>query len=496
MDPFGKIQPGMESAIRDVTSRLYHIANTQNTEAEDVGATPAEDEGPNIIGRKGFVHVERTGGVWFMVNAEGERFVPTGMNHVGPMSRFAPYNRDFWIDKFGPRLFSASGHIDWHGPGVKKWLDRIAKDHKDYGFNTLAFHHPPTMPSEYCNQLKLYYFGKMRMSHVHARRARTMSPDKKFPDVFDPTWLANLDRHVERFTARHKNAKYLLGYSYDDLPAYTIHNLERRIEGFEHHPWILDIISKPGLTEGKSVWIDVLKEQYPSAAGAGDMYGLVISDWDEFARVTEWGLPKDPAHGFADQAMMNARIIEAYLKAHHDAIRKHDPNHLILGDKIQNARPQPDWVWEIVKEYVDVIVIQDYDFFTPEHERKLRHIYSVTGRPIINGDHSYGVLRPHMHAVKGVKVDSAEAKGQEYATYLRGIMNLPFMLGWQTCGYLETWEGTSDATGKQQTGYFDPFGQPIKEALSHVKAANGQAVQWHERAESLDDVYSDRRRQQ
>jgi hypothetical protein len=183
-------------------------------------------------------------------------------------------------------------------------------------------------------------------------------------------------------------------------------------------------------------------------------------------------------------------------RAHHDAIRKHDPNHLILGDKIQNARPQPDWVWEIVKEYVDVIVIQDYDFFTPEHERKLRHIYSVTGRPIINGDHSYGVLRPHMHAVKGVKVDSAEAKGQEYATYLRGIMNLPFMLGWQTCGYLETWEGTSDATGKQQTGYFDPFGQPIKEALSHVKAANGQAVQWHERAESLDDVYSDRRRRQ
>ena len=496
MDPFGKIHPGMESAIRDVTSRLYHIADAQNTEAEEVGTAPAaEDEDPNIIGRKGFVHVERIDGVWFMVNADGERFVPTGMNHVGPMSRFAPYNRDFWLEQFGPELLTAPGRINWQGPGVKRWLERIAKDHKDYGFNTLAFHHPHTMPTEYCNELELYYFGKMRMSHVHARRARTMSRDKKFPDVFDPAWVTKLDEHVESFTSRHKNAKYLLGYSYDDLPAYTIHNLERRIAGFEHHPWILDIISKPGLTKGKSVWIDILKERYPSAAGAADIYGVSAAEWTDFGDVTEWGLPKHPKQGFSDQAMMNAKIVEAYLKAHHDAIRRHDPNHLILGDKIQNARPQPDWVWEIVKKYVDVIVIQDYDFFTPEHEEKLRHVYSVTGKPIINGDHSYGVLRPNMRSVKGVRVESAEVKGQEYATYLRGIMNLPFMLGWQTCGYLETWEGTADSTGKQQTGYFDPYGKPIEEALVHVKAANEQAAQWHERAGTLNDVYSNRRRQ-
>ncbi len=179
-----------------------------------------------------------------------------------------------------------------------------------------------------------------------------------------------------------------------------------------------------------------------------------------------------------------------------DSLSSQDPNHRIPGDKIQNQHPQPEWVWEIVKKYVAVIVIQDDDFFTPEHEKKLRRIYSVAGKPIINGDHSQGVLRPNMHDVKGVRVDSAEAKGQEYATYLKGIMDLPFMLGWQTCGYLETWNGTADDTGKQQTGYFDPFGEPVKEALLHAKAASQQAVRWHERAGSLDDVYSNRRRQQ
>ncbi len=476
---------------------VAHAAEDNQAQIQEIKPTRTsqpEGQNTNIIGNKGYVHVENIDGVWFMIDGEGTRFVPTGMNHVGPMSRFAPYNKDHWIQQFGEGIFSPQGRINWQGPEVKKWMQQIAEDHKDYGFNTLAFHHPHTMPTAYFNELELYYVGKLRMSHVHARRARTLSPDKKFPDVFDPQWVHNLDTFVNTFTAKHKDSKYLLGYSYDDLPAYTIHSLGRRINGFEHHPWVIDIISKPDLTEGKRVWIDILKKQYVSAAEAGDMYGLSILDWSDFDGVRQWGLPKDPQQGFADQALMNAKIIEAYLKAHHDAIRRHDPNHLILGDKISNHRPQPAWVWNIVKKYVDVILIQDYNFFTPQHEEKLRNIYAQTGKPIINGDHAYGALRPHMKKVKGVPVDSVHEKGQEYAVYLKGILNLPFMLGWQTCGYLETWTGTTDATGKEQTGYFDPFGKPIKEALVHVKVANEQAVLWHERAGSLSNVYSQKRR--
>jgi hypothetical protein len=453
-----------------------------------------EHDVPGLLGNAGFVHVEREDGIWYMVNGGGERFIPTGMNHVGPMHRFAPYNKDFWVEIFGPETLTKGGQPDWSGPGVKRWMERIAKDHLDNGFNTLAFHHPMTMPTEYCNELGLYYFGKMKMSHVNPKRAPKMSPDGKYPDVFSPAWIRKLDAYTKNYTARHKDSKYLLGYTFEDLPAYTIHHLERRITKFEHHPWIIDIISKPGLTPGKQAWIEILRQQYPTAAKAAAMYQLDVSDWTDLREVTQWPLPKDPKQGFADQALMNAKIVEAYLVAHHDALRKHDPNHLIFGDKIQNARPQPDWVWEIVRKYVDVILIQDYDFFTPEHEKKLRHIHNLTGKPIINGDHSYGVLRPNMTAVKGIKVASAEEKGQQYATYLRGILNLPFMLGWQTCGYLETWEGTADATGKQQTGYFDPFGEPIEEALSHAREANAQATEWHEQAGTLENVYSSKLR--
>lgn len=455
--------------------------------------TVTQQEQPDLLGRKGFVHVELIDGVWFMVNADGERFIPTGMNHVGPMHRFAPYNREHWLKEFGPEVFK-NGRVDFQGPGVKRWMEQIAKDHKDNGFNTLAFHHPMTMPTEYFNELGLYYIGKVKKSHVNAKRARKMSRDGKYPDVFNDAWLAELDTFVKNYTARHKDSKYLLGYTFEDLPAYSIHHLEKRITNFEHHPWIMDIISRPGLTLGKQAWIDVLREQYPTATKAAAMYQLNVSDWTGFGGVTEWPLPVDQKQGFADQQKMSAKIVETYLMGYHDALRNHDPNHLIFGDKIQNQRPQPDWVWGIVKKYVDVVLIQDYDFFTPGHTRKLRHIHELTGKPIMNGDHSYGVLRPNMKAVKGVKVASAEAKGQQYAKYLKGIMKLPFMVGWQTCGYLETWTGTADATGKQQTGYFDPFGKPINEALAHAKAANEQAVQWHEKSGSLKNIYSNKRK--
>ncbi|MEM7600269.1 MAG: hypothetical protein AAF357_02510 [Verrucomicrobiota bacterium] len=447
---------------------------------------------PNLLGKKGFVHAERQDGIWFLINADGERFIPTGMNHVGPMHRFAPYNREFWVEKFGSETLSAGGQPNWQGPGAKRWMEQIAKDHLDNGFNTLAFHHPATLPTEYFNELGLYYFGKMKMSHVNPKRAPKMSRDGKYPDVFSNAWIQRLDAYVANYTSKHKHSKHLLGYTFEDLPAYTVHHLEKRITKFEHHPWIIDIISRPGETIGKRAWIEILQQQYSSAAEAGAMYQLDIAEWADINEVAKWPLPKDPEQGFADQALMNAKIVEAYLKAHHDALRKHDPNHLIFGDKIQNQRPQPDWVWEIVRKYVDVILIQDYDFFTPAHEKKLQHIYNMTGKPIVNGDHSYGMLRPNMTNVKGVKVNSAVEKGKQYTTYLRGILNQPFMVGWQTCGYLETWEGTTDATGKQQTGYFDPFGEPIEEALSLAREANARALEWHEKAGTLEKVYATR----
>ncbi len=68
------------------------------------------------------------------------------------------------------------------------------------------------------------------------------------------------------------------------------------------------------------------------------------------------------------------------------------------------------------------------------------------------------------------------------------------MLGWHNCGYLEQWTGGKlDNTGKQQSGFFDPFVKPRLEALNHIKSANQKAVKWHKSAGDVEFEYSNRK---
>lgn len=441
---------------------------------------------PNLIGRRGFIHVERIDGNWWLMDAAGERFVATGMNHISPRIRFAPYNRDMWIKEFGSGIYKGK-QINWQGPEVRKWMERVVNDHRDFSFSTIAFHHPQWMPEEYFEELGIHYIGKLKLGEINHKYTHWHGG---FPDVFSPEWKSEAQNRVKAYTAIHKDNKHLLGYSFSDLPDYSIEALlrllawEKKRDVYVLHPWIKDIISRPAMTEGKKVWLDILKKHYPSAREAGAAYGVDVTGWEEFAGITEWKVPEDREQGTADQREMNKKITETWLKTHYDLIRKYDPNHMILGDKISaHGLGQPDWVWDIVKQYVDVVLIQDYDFYTPQHEKKLKDIHRKTGKPIINGDHAYGCLRPNMRENKGIPVENLCRVGEEYTRYLEGIMGLPFMLGWQNCGYLEQWsEGENDNTGQEQCGMFDPFGKPLMEALAHVKHANERAVEWHEKA--------------
>ena len=312
-----------------------------------------------VAGSEDFIHLDKVDGTWWLVDAEGERFVVTGMNHISFTTRFAPYNKDFWLEEFGPGLFDENGVV-WHGAEAKSWLRRIVKDHKDYGFSTIAFHHPPELPSEYFEELGIHYLGKLKLgetSHLNVVWGGG------FPDVFSDEWLNESERRVQAFTAKHKDNKHLIGYTYSDLPEYAyeafLQRHEWQIQRFDVyvlHPWIEALVSRPGMPKAKQIWVDVLKGRYPSAAAAGVAYD--------------------------------------------------------------------------------------------------------------------------------VEVENLTRVGEEYTRYTRGTMALPFMLGWQYCGYIEQWAGaTNDSTGQEQPGFFDPFGEPLVEALVLVKKANESAVSWHEAAQ-------------
>ena len=54
-----------------------------------------------LWGSKSYIHLEQVNGIWWFVDADGEKFISTGMNHINHKIRFADYNKSFWAEEFG-----------------------------------------------------------------------------------------------------------------------------------------------------------------------------------------------------------------------------------------------------------------------------------------------------------------------------------------------------------------------------------------------------------
>lgn len=460
------------------------------------GCSAAPEE---LIGNTSFVHVEKIDGIWWLVDGDGEKFISTGMNHIQANIRFSQHNKEFWAEKFGENILRNGNYNPNAIPEIKLWMQQTARDHKDFGFTTIPFHRQLNIPDEYFEECGIYYLGKIKTGIIHAQRVKTLSKDGKFPDVFSQEFKEHANEVAKNYCTKHKDNKYLLGYTYEDLPAYEYDVYKQMYPGnrdiFEYHPWVADIIKVQGSTKGKEVWMEILRANYSSPGEAAQNYNVDLSTWEDVSMISEWPEPNNKELWLADQAEMNKRILELWHKINREVILKYDPNHLILGDKIFcHGKGHPDWVFELVGKYVDVLLIQDYEMLKPSHVEELKRYHRLSGKPVLNGDHSYAYTVEEQEASKGLQVESHAAVGEEYSIYLKGIMNLPFMLGWHNCGYLEQWTGGRlDDTGKQQTGLFDPFGKPRSDALDPIKEANLNALKWHEQAGTAEFVYSNRK---
>ena len=69
-----------------------------------------EDE-TKIIGNKEFVHLEEVGGIWTMINGDGEPFIPLGMNHVDPCTDLPVTTKKHWIEKIGGGIMKGKESI-------------------------------------------------------------------------------------------------------------------------------------------------------------------------------------------------------------------------------------------------------------------------------------------------------------------------------------------------------------------------------------------------
>lgn len=449
------------------------------------------------------ISLQKIGEAWWLISPEGDPFISLGINHVDPLFLSGPYNTEKTLQTYGSDWFDQEGNYNYEGEAIRQWLGQVAHDFDSWGFNTFGYY--TVVPTEYINN-SAYFIKDIEIVPTGYY--------ERYPDVFSDWYADKVDQEVKSMCDRYRGDKNLLGYALMDIATLekgirkavkypsTYPKKESRVyakllqnqtlaESMRYeplHPCVRTFTKLNGGTAGKKVWINILKTHHHIPAEASRVYGLEALTWSELENITEWPEPVDAHKARRDNLEMLTTIAERYYSLVCGTIRKYDPTHLILGDKLNGNNEIPEYLCPILQKYVDVVLI-DWDDLFENQKDTLRKIHQKTGKPILLSDSSFTVIKPNQVYAKGYILQSEEDIGPHYYQYLKEALSEPYIVGWHYCGYIEGWRGldnSRDPLSQVQSGIKDPYEQTNKNTITFMQKANSQAIEWHKRSQTND----------
>lgn len=348
--------------------------------------------------KKDFYRVGKRGGRWFFLDPDGNPFFSVGLNHIDSATLRYSENVQIWREKYGNNM--------------QRWLSESVKpDLVAWGFNTVGWvqevvtrgltnhRHSRNFTFEEYQWLDMPYGHMLPFADFHQWEAETRHPDVFSKDFED--WCDYVARaHCGRFADDPK----LIGYFYIDCPTWVHTRKENRWKGPLFDP-------------------DDLKTK----AGRRRL----------------------------------AEIAGRYYKVTHDAIRRYDKNHLILGDRYEANAPLPVEVVEAAIPYIDVISFQH---FAPPGNI-VANLASWRKRfdlPMLVADCSHSIRLPNGYSGHDVG---------RYQQTLKLLFQDPSCLGYHLCGaYL--------ANRVRKRGLRDEQNKADSDIIQGITLANSQVREW------------------
>jgi len=372
-----------------------------------------------------FFRVEKEQGKWKLVDPSGNPFYMRGINHYGDGSGM-PWNLkekhgsyENWRKSLRDRV-QAWG-FNYLPPSIGPTAIDPGTVAKPHGRHNLISR-TPEWPAE--NYAELNYPFTIFLEYP-----KQYMGGRNLPDVFSESFQAGVDQRCREVCLPLKDNPYLIGYHYTQNPPW-------HPKSSSFNTWI-DDITQPGMA-GRTAWIELMKQIYGSLDRWTEVYGIPVDSWEEIENL------EDPLRGYvnekkhlADRQAFMQRICERWYKVHHDAIRRYDPNHLILGDRnTLHLQPIPEYAIRIMKPYIDVLSV------------------NVMGPPSV----VYGVLEDATRAwdgpihladtgagiyAGGLPKSTYQARDlAEFEKVYAGMMQMgvehPQIIGFGWCGFYET----------------------------------------------------------
>lgn len=373
-----------------------------------------------VIGTEGFVRVGRTkDGAWWFVDADGSAFYyqgVTSINRAGTQGgrRAAP----------GAYAAAVDARYDYPAsPGA--FVDSVVSRLREWGFNGMG-----SWTTDEFFERGLFYTDNVEFFHGGPRLARS-----RFVDVFDPAWREFIDAKAREICAPQKHNRLLVGYfTENEIGFPTVDTVPLDAVGKPilagARPSLLQncLAEAPEACAWREAWRFVLGRRGGGPADAGRAWGVELSCRDDVARLTDAG-EVCVSDGFRDDAdAFAAHCAETFFRWSALAIRRHDPNHLVLGCRW--AGPPHPQVLAAESRWTDVISLNNYqDMF---YER-IEEYANVLDLPILIGEFCWNDdahMTIEMPFEDPVGLTAAERMVESGSRALLRVFGHPNVAGW------------------------------------------------------------------
>ena len=369
-------------------------------------ATPAAAEYQQVRGTPGFWRLaEDEAGAWWFVSPEGER------EFLNTVTTVVPYQEG--RRETGPHYVSR----DWHGEVTGSmsdgdtigWATATLGRVRAAGFKGLgawshkAFHDPAVNPdTPITRDLNLWTW--------------CVGPARR---IYHPDFAETVEQAVIQQVTPLRDSRTLVGY-------YTDNELN----------WSDAAVGPAAYFDGLSPddpsrreVAALLRELYPDVADFNRDFGTNLENWADLDGLDR--LPHGPGYGPLSRRWIG-KVAADYFRITSDLVRRHDPNHLILGVRYKGYAPP-----EVVagqRGQTDAISINYYvadakldrGLFDGLHDRS-------GGQPVIVGEYSFHALdgRSGNRNTFGfvAQVPDQRARADGYRLMTRRLASVPYVVG-------------------------------------------------------------------
>ncbi len=390
---------------------------------ERVAATPYDAPGHAAVTREatGFFRVEEVDGRWWIIDPNGKGFYWVSTDHVTYQGHwcqdlgYAPYHRCV-AAKYGSEA---------------AWADTAAERLAAWGFTALGANNSPFLRHRGFAHTEFLSLGAA-FSSVDDICPKSWWTG--FPNVFSPKWPRHCDKVARSVCAAQRDDPWLLGYFLDNELEW--YGKSGRESGLFEEAW-----KKPADHTAKHAWIAFLQERLGDIAAFRALFDVDAASWDALAAHTEPVPPRDAAAAELMQDWVRL-VADRYFSVAAEAIRRHDPNHMVIGCRFAGRAPG---VWDIAGRYCDIVTFNAYPRIDveggiPESVGEMFDGFAEAAqRPLAITEWSFPALdtdRPSRHGA-GMRVDTQAQRAQCYEHMQRFVFALPYMVGSSYFMYLD-----------------------------------------------------------